>query len=789
MSNGTHWFRVAAADSAGNVDPTPATRTWTIQATTSTPPDTTITAQPPATTTSTSASFSFTSTASTATFACSLDGSAFTACTSPAGYTNLTPASHTFKVAATDQAGNTDPSPATYTWTIQATPSTPPDTTITAQPPATTTSTSASFSFSSASSDAAFVCSLDGSAFTACTSPAGYTNLTPASHTFKVAATDQAGNTDPSPATYTWTIQATPSTPPDTTITAQPPATTTSTSASFSFSSASSDAAFVCSLDGSDPSSCTSPITYSGLGVGSHTFRVAASDSAGTDPTPAAWTWTIQSPPPPPPPAPKIAGFSPSSGGAGTTVVVNGSNLANAASVQFGGAEATIVADSASQITALLPAGATTGPIVVATPGGTATSSGTFKVLPRILTVTPGSGSAGDEIEISGGGFSNVTSVKFNGVPDTGFVVDSSTRISGHIPAGAQTGHLTVSTLAGSSSSPRSLLVVPAIDAFTPSSSSTGAHITISGRSFLGASAVKFGGIGAGYHIDSPTRITATVPNNAGTGPISITSPGGTGTSTNPFHVLPRLTSFSPSAGGATTTVTLYGTGLANATGVQFNGTDATISSDTATQIKVLVPAAATTGPITITTPEGSATSSTGFKVLPRILTVTPGSGSAGDEIEISGGGFSNVTSVKFNGVPDTGFVVDSSTRISGHIPAGAQTGHLTVSTLAGSSSSPRSLLVVPAIDAFTPSSSSTGAHITISGRSFLGATAVKFGGIGAGFHIDSPTQITATVPNNARTGPISITSPGGTGTSTNPFHVLPRLTSFSRAPATPPPP
>ena len=292
-----------------------------------------------------------------------------------------------------------------------------------------------------------------------------------------------------------------------------------------------------------------------------------------------------------------------------------GTGLANATGAQFNGAEATISSDTATQITALLPAAATTGPITITTPEGSATSSTGFKVLPRILTVTPGSGSAGDEIEISGGGFSNVTSVKFNGVPDTGFVVDSSTRISGHIPAGAQTGHLTVSTLAGSSSSPRSLLVMPAIDAFTPSSSSTGAHITISGRSFLGASAVKFGGIGAGYHIDSPTRITATVPNNAGTGPISITSPGGTGTSTNPFHVLPRLTSFSPTSGKVGATVTLYGSGLNNATGVRFNGVGATITSDTATQVKVVVPTGATSGLLTVTTPEGTASSAGAFAI------------------------------------------------------------------------------------------------------------------------------------------------------------------------------
>jgi ribosomal protein S12 len=479
---------------------------------------------------------------------------------------------------------------------------------------------------------------------------------------------------------------------------------------------------------------------------------------------------------------PRLSSFSPASGKAGAAVTLYGSGLANATSVRFNGVDATITSDTATQVKVLAPAVATTGPITITTPEGTAASSASFKVLPSILALTPGAGSAGDQIEISGGGFTNVTGVRFNGVADAGFVVESSTRISGHIPAGAQTGHVTVSTLAGSSSSPRSLLVLPSIDSFTPSSSSAGGHVTISGRSFLGATSVKIGGVGAGFHIDSPTRITATVPSNAGTGPISITSAGGTATSTDALHILPRLSSFSPASGKAGAAVTLYGSGLANATSVRFNGVDATITSDTATQVKVLAPAAATTGPITITTPEGTAASSASFKVLPSILALTPGAGSAGDEIEISGGGFTNVTGVRFNGVADAGFVVESSTRISGHIPAGAQTGHVTVSTLAGSSSSPRSLLVLPSIDSFTPSSSSAGGHVTISGRSFLGATSVKIGGVGAGFHIDSPTRITATVPSNAGTGPISITSAGGTATSTDALHILPRLSSFSPA-------
>src|SRR5207245_1071790 len=118
-----------------------------------TPPDTTITAAPPARSTSSSASFSFTATEAGSSFACQLDASAFAACVSPQSYSGLTDGSHSFQVRATDPAGNTDPTPASYTWTVDTT---PPDTTITAAPPARSTSSSASFSFTATEAGSSF---------------------------------------------------------------------------------------------------------------------------------------------------------------------------------------------------------------------------------------------------------------------------------------------------------------------------------------------------------------------------------------------------------------------------------------------------------------------------------------------------------------------------------------------------------------------------------------------------------------------------------------------------------
>jgi hypothetical protein len=267
-----------------------ATVTITVNTTSdTTPPDTTITSAPPALTNSTSASFSFTSTETGSTFGCSLDGARFSACTSPVSYSRLKNGSHTFQVRATDAAENTDATPASFAWVVDTA---APNTTITARPGEVTNSGTASFSFTSTESGSTFACSLDGSAFTGCTSPANYSGLAAGSHTFQVRATDPAGNTDSTPASVTWTIDTI---APDTAITSGPAAVTNKTNASFKFTSTEKGGTFACSLDGGAFAACTSPSSYNGIALGNHTFQVRATDAAGnTDPTPASYNWTVQ---------------------------------------------------------------------------------------------------------------------------------------------------------------------------------------------------------------------------------------------------------------------------------------------------------------------------------------------------------------------------------------------------------------------------------------------------------------------------------------------------------------
>jgi len=76
-----------------------------------------------------------------------------------------------------------------------------PETSIESGPEPSTSATAATFTFSSTGPADPFACSLDGAAFTTCSSPVTYDDLPAGSHAFEVRAEG-----DPTPATWTWTI-------------------------------------------------------------------------------------------------------------------------------------------------------------------------------------------------------------------------------------------------------------------------------------------------------------------------------------------------------------------------------------------------------------------------------------------------------------------------------------------------------------------------------------------------------------------------------------------------------
>jgi hypothetical protein len=105
-----------------------------------------------------------------------------------------------------DSREATDPTRRSQLTLDLITDTTPPETTIASGPSGTISSGDASFTFSSSEPNSTFECRLDGAAYSACTSPKSYTNLSNGSHTFDVRATDRAGNVDATPASRTFTV-------------------------------------------------------------------------------------------------------------------------------------------------------------------------------------------------------------------------------------------------------------------------------------------------------------------------------------------------------------------------------------------------------------------------------------------------------------------------------------------------------------------------------------------------------------------------------------------------------
>jgi uncharacterized repeat protein (TIGR03803 family) len=80
---------------------------------------------------------------------------------------------------------------------------------------------------------------------------------------------------------------------------------------------------------------------------------------------------------------PEVRGFTPTRGSAGTRVVITGTSFTQTTKVVIGGVKATsYTVDFDTQVTATVPAGASTGYIVLTTAGGKSRSPDLFTVVP-----------------------------------------------------------------------------------------------------------------------------------------------------------------------------------------------------------------------------------------------------------------------------------------------------------------------------------------------------------------------------------------------------------------------
>lgn len=147
---------------------------------------------------------------------------------------------------------------------------------------------------------------------------------------------------------------------------------------------------------------------------------------------------------------PTASGVSPGSGAPGTSVTISGTNLSAVTTVRFNNnVPASFTLDSQTQITAIVPPGATTGAITLVSPNCNNAQSPSFTVsaltCPSVSSVAPVIQQPGQTVTITGTNFNGVNVVKFNDNIAAQFTVNSNTQITATVPPGAIAGPISLS--------------------------------------------------------------------------------------------------------------------------------------------------------------------------------------------------------------------------------------------------------------------------------------------------------------------------------------------------------
>ena len=312
-----------------------------------------------------------------------------------------------------------------------------------------------------------------------------------------------------------------------------------------------------------------------------------------------AWNFTV---------TPGITRLQPSSGPPGTIVTILGTNFGasrGASTVTFNGLAAAPASWGDTWIEVAVPAGVTTGNVVV-TVGGIPSNGQTFTVPPLITSLSPTSGAAGVQVTINGSGFGSVQgsgSVWLGTAPGT-VVTWSDTRVVATVAATATSGTVRVQREGSWSDAMPFQVNTATISTATPASGIPGTLVTITGTGFGGTQGsgdqVWLGTAPGVVQSWSDTQVVATVAPGATSGSVRVLH-SGVMSNAVPFDVNSlHISDVSPTSGLPGTSVTITGTGFGPSQGtgtVQLGNTSpGQILSWSDTQVVATVASTALTG-------------------------------------------------------------------------------------------------------------------------------------------------------------------------------------------------
>lgn len=347
---------------------------------------------------------------------------------------------------------------------------------------------------------------------------------------------------------------------------------------------------------------------------------------------------------------------------------------------------------------------------------------------------------------------------------------------------------------------------VPKITNFAPRSGGPGTTVTLVGSGLGTVNAVNFSGVQATIVAASATTLQVIVPLNALNGPIYVRDVQGFTYDTGAallldFLATPRIVSVRRVSPPASTPadelriapgniVEITGAnylsftdpGFAPAVRVDFAGPNGNLrlvpTTVGTTALQVIVPQGGVTGPVTVITPVGTATSIDDLYYQPIVTRFTPVA-AVGKEIEIVGASLKATSQVFFGDVPVTPSRV-SNTNVIVRVPAITLPVRLTLVNPGGAFLTANIFTLAPTITGFTPLGGPTATGVTITGTGLAGATKVRFGSRDAPVISASASEVKTVVPVGAVTGPLTVITPVGTNTTTTNFFLPPTLTSVT---------
>lgn len=466
-------------------------------------------------------------------------------------------------------------------------------------------------------------------------------------------------------------------------------------------------------------------------------------------------------------PAPSISSFTPTRAASGASITITGNNLSGTTSITLGETPvASFNVLSSNTITAVVGSGSS-GAVSLITAGGKASLSGfSYIPTPTISAFTPTSAGTGAVITITGTNLLGTYAISLGGIPVISFEVLSSTCIVAVVGNGAS-GAISLVTSDNTATLDGFIYIPPppTISNFTPTIAKTGDIITITGTNLTGTTSISLGGIQVvSFTVISATTIQAEVGSGS-SGALSLETPGGRATINGFSYIfpIPTITSFTPTAAGSGTVLTIMGTNLSGTSTILLGGTR--VSSFTivsSTTINAIV-GSGSSGSISLVTPGGTASLS-GFSFIPAptITNFTPVASGSGGVLTITGTNLIGTNAITLGGTSVASFTIISANTIITVVGSGS-TGAISLVTLGGTATlSGFRFIPAPSISGFSPKIAGGGSALTITGSNFEGTTSVIIGGTPASsFTVLSPTSIRAVI-GNGNSGSIAVVTPGG---------------------------